>query len=86
MVKLEGLASAGTLLDLAGSGPLVRTAAVMLPDDGRLHARASLLFEPGTNAPGQSFVMHDGDTARRIRLCTVAESMDGWDRVEFDVL
>lgn len=86
LVKLEGLASAGTLLDLGGSGPLVRTAAVMLPDDGHLHTRASLLFEPGTNAPGQSFVLHDGDTARRIRLCTVAESMDGWDRVEFDVV
>ena len=84
LVKLEGLAGAGTLLDLGGSGPMVRTSAVMLPEDPQLEARASLLFEPGTNAPGQTFVMHDGGSARRIRLGNVAEYMDGWDRVEFD--
>jgi hypothetical protein len=86
MVKLEGLASAGALLDLAGSGPMVRTSAIMLPEDPQLEARASLLFEPGTNAPGQSFVMHHNGTSRRIRLRAVAESIDGWDRVEFDLL
>ena len=84
LVKLEGLAGAGTLLDLAGSGPMVRTSAVMLPDDPQLEARASLLFEPGTNAPGQTFVMHHDGTARRIRLGKVTDYMDGWDRVEFD--
>jgi hypothetical protein len=84
LVKLEGLASAGTLLELAGSGPKVRSSAVMLPADPQLDTRASLLFEPGTNAPGQSFVMHEGDTARRIRLGAVSENVDGWDRVEFE--
>jgi hypothetical protein len=86
LVKLEGLASAGTLLELAGSGPKVRSSAVMLPADAQLDTRASLLFEPGTNAPGQSFVMHEGDIARRIRLGAVAENVDGWDRVEFEYL
>jgi len=86
VVRLEGLASAGTLFDLAGSGPLVRTSALMLPEDPQLEARASLLFEPGTNAPGQCFVMDDENGARRIRLGHVAETMEGWDRVHFDVV
>jgi len=86
LVTLEGLAAAGTLLDLAGSGPLVRTSALMLPEDPQLDARASLLFEPGTNAPGQCFVMRHGDSVRRIRLRHVAEVMENWDRVEFDVV
>ena len=86
LVRLEGLASAGTLVEVGGSGPLVRTTAVMLREDPQLHTRASLLFEPGTNAPGQSFTMCCEDTVRRVRLHSVAESLDGWDRVEFDVL
>jgi hypothetical protein len=86
LVTLEGLAAAGTLLDLAGSGPVVRTNALMLPEDSQLDARASLLFEPGTNAPGQCFVMRHGDSTRRVRLRQVAEVMENWDRVDFDVV
>jgi hypothetical protein len=76
----------GTLRDLTGSGGMVHTTAVVLPEDPQLEARASLLFEPGTNAPGQSFVMRQGDTVQAIRLGAVAETIDGWDRVEFDVV
>ena len=86
LVKLEGLASPGTMRDLTGSGALVHTTAVVLPEDPQLEARASLLFEPGTNAPGQSFVMRHGGTVQSVRLGAVAETIDGWDRVEFDVL
>jgi len=86
LVMLEGLAFSGTLLDLAGTGTVVHSTAVVLPEDAQLNARASLLFAPGTNAPGQSFAMHHGGITQQIRLGTVAENIDGWCRVEFDVV
>ncbi|HYC47144.1 MAG TPA: hypothetical protein VED01_16850 [Burkholderiales bacterium] len=82
LVTLEGSGLAGGVAQLAGSA--MRSTALMLPEDVQLNARASLLFEPGTNAPGQIFVLHDGDTSRRIKLGHVSEWLDGWQRVEFD--
>lgn len=85
LVKLEGRVFPGMLRDLDGSGALVHTKAVALPEDPHLEARASLLFEPGTNAPGQTFVMHHEGSSRAVKLGAVIENIDGWDRVELDL-
>ena len=87
LVELQGLAcaEAGALWEPAG-GATVRSSAVMLLGDTQLATRASLLFEPGTAAPVQTFIMHEGGTARRIKLGAIAERIDGWDRVEFDYI
>lgn len=84
LVTLEGLASAGTVSGLNGGGSLVRSRALLLPEDSQHHIRGSLLFEPGTNVPGQTFVLQQGDSTRRVRLHEAQEILDGWERVEFD--
>lgn len=84
LVRLEGLAING--LPDADAGASVHSAALLLPDAPELHSRASLLLEPATWAPGQCFVMIDGPDVRHVRLRGAAEALDGWERVEFDVL
>jgi hypothetical protein len=86
LAMLEGLSSAGTVSEVNGGGPLVRSRALLLPEDPQHHIRGSLLFEPGTNAPEQTFVLHHGGAKRRIRLHEAHEVLDGWERVEFDWL
>ena len=86
LATLEGLSSAGTTSELNGGGPLVRSRALLLPEDPQHHIRGSLLFEPGTNAPEQTFVLHQSESKRRIRLHEAHEVLDGWERVEFDWL
>lgn len=81
LVELEGCA---TPASAAAGARVLRSGAVLLPDDPLLDERPSLLFEPRTNAPGQTFFVHGPDGARQIRLGQVTESLDGWDRVEFD--
>ena len=65
---------------------VMHTRAVLLPDAPVLKNEPSLLFEPGTNMSGQMFFMYLDNGARRIRLGSVMESVDGWDRVSFEWL
>jgi hypothetical protein len=81
LVVLEGGMAEG-IAQLAGSGTQLR--AILLPDDAQLNVRASLLFEPGTKAQGQTSILHDRDTGRAVKLSDACEWLDGWERVEFD--
>ena len=86
LVTLEGPPSPATSPRSNGGGAVVHSRALLLPDDAQHYIRASLLFEPGTNAPEQTFVLRQGDSARHIRLHEADEVLDGWERVEFDGL
>ena len=87
LVTLEGPSSAGASSRLNAGGPIVRSRTLMLPEDPQGNVRASLLFEPNTNAPEQTFVLRRQDgSSRRIRLHESHEVLDGWERVEFDWL
>src|SRR6185436_6640796 len=59
LVGLEGPVSAGTVSSLNGGAPIVRSRALFVPADQE--HRASLLFAPNTNAPEQTFVLHQAD-------------------------
>ena len=60
----------------------VRSGAVLLPENPQLHNQPSLLLEPGTYNRQDTFILHRGSGARRARLASMTESLDGWNRVD----
>lgn len=93
-VGIEILAKATELVALEAWDPRaslssivsVRSGAVLLPDNPQLQNRASMLLEPGTYNPADTFILHRGTGARRARLAATTESLDGWNRVELEWL
>ena len=81
LVSLENADSAGSV-----TLGLVRSGAMLLPENPELQNRPSLLLQPGTYNSADNFILHRGSGARRIRLATTSESLDGWNRVDIEWL
>jgi cyclic-di-GMP-binding protein len=87
----EIIAKAATMvalspLDQAGSeaNASLHSLCVLLPEDPQLKLGPTLLFEPGTNEPGQIVEMEQDGTVRRIRLGYVTEEIEQLERVTFE--
>jgi hypothetical protein len=91
-IGIEILAKATELVSLEAWAPgtsnstivNVRSGALLLPGTAHLHETETLLLEPGTYNPADTFIIHRGSGARKARLASTAESLDGWNRVDLE--